>query len=94
MGRQRYSYLLFKKQREGEPVLAGSFSSMKRARGAIREDARKDFPSTDNGDSVEYVQNGAIFRCKGLALQRYYIRKTVEDELISDMTSGNYNYLY
>ena len=54
MGRVRKNYILFKNEGK-ESTLAGSFSSMRRARGAIKEDAGRKVKEYDNGS--DYVPN-------------------------------------
>ena len=54
MGRVRKNYILFKNEGK-EPTLAGSFSSMRRAREAIKEDAGKEVKDYER-DS-DYVPN-------------------------------------
>ena len=84
MGRLRKSYILFKNDGE-EPVLAGSFSSMKRAREAIKEDALKTTRRFDM--RMDYVQNieltldGGRLRFDESKHIDYYIRTMLEDTL-------------
>lgn len=86
MSRARKNYILFKTELEKEPVLSGSFSSMKRAREAIRKIAAKDIEKqrmkAKSKYSLELTPDGGILRFKSVQSIRYYILSLVEDSIL------------
>lgn len=84
MGRVRKNYILFRNDGKG-PVLAGSFSSMKRAREAVKEDAAQvvNRIKTFGGfsPSIEYTPDGGRLRIAENRSIDYQIRMLLEDHL-------------
>jgi len=84
MARVRKNYILFKSDGKG-PVIAGSFSSFKRAREAIKEDAVREVgrQKTVNGFSpnIEYAPDGGRLRIRKNKNVDYKIRVLFEDRL-------------
>ena len=86
MSRVRKNYILFRTEPKKEPVLAGSFSSIKRAREAIRKVAAKDIEKqrmkAKSEYSLELTPDGGILRFKSAQFIRYYILSLVEDSIL------------
>ena len=84
MVRMRKNYILFKKKGK-ESVLAGSFSSMKRAKEAIREDAlktaRRFDMQMDYVPNIELTPEGGRLRIEEGRHIDYYIKTMLEDAL-------------
>lgn len=84
MGRVRKNYILFKNEGK-EPTLAGSFSSMRRAREAIKEDAGKEVKDyekdSDYVSNIEMRPDGGRLRIGNSKRIDYHIRTTIEDTL-------------
>lgn len=84
MGRVRKNYILFKNE-GNEPTIAGSFSSMKRAREAIKEDAGREVRKCERATAVmpniEMRPDGGRLRIGNSKRIDYHIRTTIEDTL-------------
>ncbi|MCQ2172711.1 MAG: hypothetical protein MJZ17_08195 [Bacteroidales bacterium] len=86
MGRVRKNYILLKTSDGKEPTLAGSFSSMKRAREAVKEDAVREVGSLkEKGGflpNIEYRSDGGRLRLSENRNIEYDIKIILEDTLI------------
>lgn len=86
MGRVRKNYILLKTYDGREPTLAGSFSSMKRAREAVKEDAVREVGRLkEKGGflpNIEYRPEGGRLRVSEGRNVDYEIKKYLEDTLI------------
>lgn len=84
MARLRKNYILFRND-ERESVMAGSFSSMKRAREAIKEDAlkttRRFNMRMDYVPNIELTPEGGRLRIEEGRHIDYYIKTMLEDTL-------------
>lgn len=84
MGRVRKNYILFKYEGK-ESTLAGSFSSMKRAREAIKEDAWRevqcDEESKDYVPNIELMPDGGRLKQNENKTVYYKIASLEEDKL-------------
>ena len=84
MTRVRKNYILFRNDEKG-PVMAGSFSSMKRAREAVKEDAAQMVKRIDTiggfFPSIEYTPDGGRLRMTENRSVDYQIRMLLEDHL-------------
>ena len=84
MARLRKNYILFRND-ERESVMAGSFSSMKRAREAIKEDAlkttRRFNMRMDYVPNIELTPEGGRLRIEEGKRIDYYIKTMLEDTL-------------
>lgn len=85
MARVRKNYILFRNDGKG-PVLAGSFSSMKRAREAVKKDAAREVGRLKEKDgylpNIEYRPDGGGLRISENRKIEYDIKKFFEDTLI------------
>ena len=82
MSRVRKNYILFKTEPKKEPVLAGSFSSMKRAREAIREDSSMTAIHEKGEFTIELLDNGGNLWNEGKLIREYKICCVIEDIFI------------
>lgn len=85
MGRVRKNYILFKNEGK-EPTLAGSFSSMRRAREAIKEDAGKEVKDyerdSDYVPNIEMRPDGGRLNLESSLKIDYSIHVVKEDCLV------------
>lgn len=86
MGRVRKNYILLKTYDGREPTLAGSFSSMKRAREAVKEDAVREVGRLKEKDgfrpNIEFRPDGGRLRLSENRNVDYEIKTFHEDLLI------------
>lgn len=85
MGRVRKNYILLKTYDGREPTLAGSFSSMKKAREAVKEDAVREVnrQKTTGGfiPNIEYRPDGGRLNITENSNVCYVIKVFNEDKL-------------
>lgn len=79
MARTRKNYVLFKKEDQREPVLAGSYSSRKRAEESIKADAALYAKKAQVQASIEFTGNGAILWSGNRRMLFYTIATLLED---------------
>lgn len=79
MARLRKNYILFKTEEKREPVLAGSYSSRKRAEESIKADAAIYARKAQVQASIEFTGNGAVLWSENRRVLSYSIATLLED---------------
>lgn len=93
MGKKRKEYLLYVDGDGDAPVVAGVFSSSKKAFSAIRTHATEYLKASGleiESSSVEFSAVGAVLHCPGKKIS-YSVIQTPEDELRDFLRAEEYH---
>jgi len=87
MTRVRKNYIIFKTENDEGPAFAGSFSSKKRAKLAISEDAKRialrDRQKDSFAPNIEYRPDGGRLRMQNRRID-YSIVDSIQDSMIKE----------